>query len=56
MMDEIYSKPSVYKSRAIVKKCKELVGDYIEDKKPKKLARWFKEDWQIVASKYEYPV
>ena len=51
MMDEIYSKPSAYKSGAIVKKYKELGGEYIEDKKPKNLARWFKEDWQNVASR-----
>ena len=31
MMDEIYSKPSAYKSGAIVKKYKELGGEYIED-------------------------
>ena len=52
-MDEIYSKPSAYKSGAIVKKYKELGGEYIEDKKPK---RWFKEEWKNVASKGEYPV
>jgi len=56
MMDEIYSKPSAYKSGAIVKKYKELGGEYIEDKKPKNLARWFKEEWENVASKDEYPV
>jgi hypothetical protein len=56
MMDEIYSKPSAYKSGAIVKKYKELGGEYIEDKKPKNLARWFKEEWKNVASKGEYPV
>jgi hypothetical protein len=56
MMDKIYSKPSAYKSGAIVKKYKELGEKYIEDKKPKNLARWFKEDWQNVATKGEYPV
>ena len=56
MMDEIYSKPSAYKSGAIVKKYKELGGEYIEDKKPKNLARWFQEEWENVASKGEYPV
>ena len=35
MMDEIYSKPSAYKSGAIVKKYNELGGEYIEDKKTK---------------------
>ena len=69
MMDEIYEKPSAYKSGAIVKKYKELGGEYIKDKKPKNLARWFKEEWKNlvevleplkrltnVASKGEYPV
>jgi hypothetical protein len=56
MMDEIYEKPSAYKSGAIVKKYKELGGEYIEDNKPKNLARWFKEDWQNIASKDAYPV
>ena len=32
MMDEIYTKPFAYKSGAIVKKFKELGGEYIEDK------------------------
>ena len=55
MMDEIYSKPSAYKSGAIVKKYNELGGEYIEDKKTKNLARQFKEEWENVASKGEYP-
>ena len=56
MMDEIYEKPSAYKSGAIVKKYKELGGEYIEDNKPKNLARWFKEEWRNIASKDAYPV
>ena len=55
-MDEIYAKPSAYKSGAIVKKYKELGGEYIEDNKPKNLARWFKEEWRNIASKEAYPV
>jgi len=56
MMVEIYAKPSAYKSGAIVKKYKELGGEYIEDKKPRNLVRWFEEEWENVASKGEYPV
>ena len=53
--DKIYSKPSAYKSGYIVKKYKELGGEYLDDKKTKGLKRWFKEDWRDVGNK-EYPV
>ena len=47
--DETYKKPSAYKSGFIVKKYKELGGTYTDDKKPKNLKRWFKEDWKDVS-------
>jgi len=53
--DEKYKKPSAYKSGFIVKLYKELGGTYTDDKKPKNLKRWFKEDWQDIAG-LEYPV
>jgi len=53
--DTIYVKPSAYKSGFIVKKYKELGGEYIDDKKPKDLKRWFKEDWKDVGG-LDYPV
>ena len=53
--DAIYKKPSAFKSGYIVKKYKELGGEYIDDKKPKNLKRWFKEDWKDVAG-LDYPV
>jgi hypothetical protein len=53
--DTVYKKPSAYKSGFIVKKYKELGGTYIEDKKPKDLKRWFKEDWKDVGG-LDYPV
>jgi hypothetical protein len=53
--DTIYEKPSAYKSGFIVKKYKELGGTYLDDKKPKNLKRWFKEDWKDVGN-LEYPV
>jgi len=53
--DEKYSKPSAYKSGFIVKKYKELGGTYTDDKNPKDLKRWFKEDWKDIGNK-DYPV
>jgi hypothetical protein len=53
--DERYSKPSAYKSGFIVKKYKELGGTYTDDKQPKNLQRWFKEDWTDVGG-LDYPV
>jgi hypothetical protein len=53
--DTVYAKPSAYKSGFIVKKYKELGGKYGEDKKPKKLKQWFKEEWGDIGNK-EYPV
>jgi hypothetical protein len=53
--DEIYKKPSAYKSGFIVKTYKQHGGTYSDDKKEKPLARWFKEAWQDIGHK-EYPV
>jgi hypothetical protein len=55
LADKLYSKPSAYKSGFLVKKYKELGGEYLDDKKPKNLKRWFKEDWEDIGHK-EYPV
>jgi hypothetical protein len=53
--DIIYDKPSAYKSGFIVKKYKEMGGTYTDDKNPKNLKRWFKEEWKDIGNK-EYPV
>lgn len=55
MSDDIYNKNSAYKSGYIVKKYKELGGEYIDDNKEKNLKRWFKEDWKDIG-KLNYPV
>jgi hypothetical protein len=59
MADEVYKKPSAYKSGYIIKKYKELGGEFIDDNKPKLLQRWFKEEWKDVnplKSSDSYPV
>jgi len=53
--DEIYTKPSAYKSGYIVRTYKSLDGKYREDNEPKKLKRWYKERWEDVGDK-DYPV
>ena len=53
--DEKYTKPSAYKSGFIVKKYKELGGTYTDDKQPKKLANWFREQWADIGG-LDYPV
>jgi hypothetical protein len=53
--DKKYQKPSAYKSGWIVKTYKERGGLYGDDKKPKNLQRWFKEDWGDIGNK-DYPV
>ena len=55
MADEVYKKPSAYKSGYIVKKYKEMPGTYGNDHDEKNLKRWFKEKWQDVGHK-DYPV
>ena len=59
MADEIYKKPSAYKSGYIVKKYKELGGRFFEDNEPKELQRWFSEKWTDInpnKTKTSYPV
>ena len=52
-----YSKPSAYRSGALVKKYKELGGRYKDDKTKKPLERWFSENWvNINPNKEGYPV
>jgi hypothetical protein len=53
--DKIYDKPSAYKSGYIVKKYKELGGEYLDDKKTRGLKNWFRAKWTDVGNK-EYPV
>ena len=53
--DEVYEKPSAYKSGWIVKTYKQRGGRYADDNKPKDLARWFKEEWGDIGGK-KYPV
>ena len=54
MADEVYTKPSAYKSGFIVKKYKEMGGKYEDDSQKKKLKMWFAEKWMDIGSK-EYP-
>jgi hypothetical protein len=54
-----YNKPSAYKSGYIVKRYKELGGTYKDDNDPKKLKRWFNEQWKNIdpnKTKTSYPV
>jgi hypothetical protein len=53
--DNIYGKPSAYKSGWIVKTYKQMGGTYKDDNKPKDLKRWFREDWGDIGGK-DYPV
>jgi len=53
--DQIYSKPSAYKSGYIVRQYKSLGGEYKSDNEPKKLKQWFRESWRDVGNK-DYPV
>jgi hypothetical protein len=59
MADQIYEKPSAYKSGYIVKKYKELGGEYIDDNQPKELEAWYKAKWMDInpnKTKTSYPV
>lgn len=49
-----YKKPSAYRSGALIKKYKELGGEFKEQGE-RKLGRWFKEDWKDVGNQ-SYPV
>ena len=61
-----YTKPSAYRSGALVKKYKELGGTYVnnkvggaDNKAEKPLKRWFEEKWEDVnptKTKTSYPV
>jgi hypothetical protein len=53
--DEIYKKPSAYKSGYIVKTYTQMGGRYGDDGGEKNLKRWFEEKWQDVGHK-AYPV
>ena len=53
--DDIYEKPSAYKSGFIVKTYKSMGGRYKDDNEEKDLKRWFKEEWKDIGGK-EYPV
>jgi hypothetical protein len=55
LANNVYEKPSAYKSGWIVKKYKELGGRYADDHKEKNLKRWFEESWSDVGHK-DYPV
>ena len=53
--DQIYKKPSAYKSGFIVKTYKEQGGTYSDNKKEKPLRDWFKAEWKDIGGK-DYPV
>jgi hypothetical protein len=53
--DQVYSKPSAYRSGYIVKMYKKLGGEYLDDSKPKNLKKWFREKWEDIAG-LGYPV
>ena len=53
--DKIYSKPSAYKSGWIVKRYKELGGEYSGKKTSDGLTRWFSEAWSDIGNS-AYPV
>ena len=53
--DELYKKPSAYKSGWIVKEYKRRGGTYTDDGKEKFLKRWFNENWTDIGGK-DYPV
>lgn len=57
--DEIYKKPSAYKSGYIIKTYKSLGGEFIDDNQPKELKAWFKAKWMDInpnKTKTTYPV
>lgn len=57
--NKIYDKPSAFKSGWIIKTYKSRGGEYLDDKKPRNLKRWFKEDWKDVnpfKTEHSYPV
>lgn len=55
LADNIYEKPSAYKSGFIVKTYKEYGGTYKDSGEKKGLQQWFNEKWTDVGNK-DYPV
>ncbi len=53
--DEVFKKPSAYKSGWIVREYKKRGGKYLGSKKKDGLTRWFKEEWDDIGGK-DYPV
>ena len=53
--DEVFKKPSAYKSGWIVREYKKRGGKYLGSKKQDGLTRWFKEEWDDIGGK-DYPV
>lgn len=53
--DQVYTKPSAFKSGFIVKKYKQLGGRYRSVSPEKPLKRWFEEQW-IDIGNGDYPV
>lgn len=54
-----YKKPSAFRSGAVIKKYKELGGEFEDDNEPKPLKRWFSEKWVDVnplKTNKSYPV
>jgi hypothetical protein len=49
-----YDKPSAYRSGALVKKYKDMGGEYESDGEGRPLKRWYKEDWASL-NKEGYP-
>jgi hypothetical protein len=57
--DEIYKKPSAYKSGYIIQEYKRRGGEFVDDNKPKELKAWFKAQWMDInpnKTKTSYPV
>ena len=52
--DEVFKKPSAYKSGWIVREYKKRGGKYLGSKKQDGLTRWFKEEWDDIGGK-DYP-
>ena len=53
--DNVYKKPSAYKSGWVVKEYKKRGGKFKGSKTDEGLTRWFLEEWKDVGNK-EYPV
>lgn len=55
-IDKIYTKPSAYRSGAIVKEYKKRGGLYKSDGNEPTLKRWFSESWTDISGPNQYPV